>query len=171
LSFTVRDFGATGGRWFRPFSVGSIAMKFTATVIPSGNATGIEVPRAVMKGLGSEARPLIAITINGHTWRSRIALMRGLCLVGISAANRVASGIATGDVVAVEIITDLEPRLVSEPPDLASALRDHPKARAAFDRQPFGLKRQQVADITAAKAAATRQRRIAALVSKLRGVA
>jgi antitoxin component of MazEF toxin-antitoxin module len=52
-------------------------MKFRAKVIPSGNATAVEIPTDVVKALGSGPRPLIAVTVNGHTWRSRIALMRG----------------------------------------------------------------------------------------------
>ena len=57
--------------------------------------------------------------------------MRGKCLVGISAANRAASGIAEGDVVEVDLKLDTEPRVVPEPPDLARALNDDPEARAA----------------------------------------
>jgi Domain of unknown function (DUF1905) len=48
-------------------------MKFKARVIPSGNATGVEVPKDLVEALGSGARPPIAITINRHTWRSRVA--------------------------------------------------------------------------------------------------
>jgi hypothetical protein len=44
-------------------------MKFRAKVIPSGNATGIEIPADVMNARGSGARPLIAVTINGPTTR------------------------------------------------------------------------------------------------------
>ena len=46
-------------------------MKFRAKVIPSGNANGVEIPKDVMKAVGSSPRPLITVTINGHTWRSR----------------------------------------------------------------------------------------------------
>lgn len=42
-------------------------MQFRAKVIPSGNATAVEVPVDVMKALGSGSRPLIAVTINGQT--------------------------------------------------------------------------------------------------------
>jgi hypothetical protein len=121
-----------------------------------------------MKALGAGPRPLIAVTINGHTWRSRVALMRGQCLVGISAANRAASGIAEGDVVEVDLELDTEPRVVAEPPDLATALHDDPEARAAFDRLPYGLKRRHVAAIEEAKASEVRQRRIAKLVATMR---
>jgi hypothetical protein len=143
-------------------------MKFKAKVIPSGNATGVEVPEKVVTALGSAARPAIAITINGHTWRSRLALMRGQHLVGISAANRVASGIAEGDVVTVDLKLDTEPRTVDEPSDLAAALNGDAKARAAFDRLPFGLRRKHVALIEEAKSAETRERRITKLVGTIR---
>jgi hypothetical protein len=142
-------------------------LKFTATVIPSGNATAVEVPDAVMQALGPQARPPIAVTINGHTWRSRVALMRGMRLVGISAANRAAAGIVEGDTVDVDLVLDKAPREVAEPPDLAEALDARSTGRAAFDRQPFGLKRKHVADIEQAKSLDVRQRRIAKLVQTL----
>ena len=143
-------------------------MKFRAKVIPSGNATGVEIPADVMKALGSGPRPLIAVTINGHTWRSRAASMRGQQLVGISAANRAASGIAEGDVVEVDLELDTEPRVVPVPADLAMALNEDPEASAAFDRLPYGLKRKHVAAIEEAKTSEVRERRIARLVATMR---
>lgn len=142
-------------------------MKFRAAVIPSGNATGVEVPAEVMKALGSEARPPVAITINGHTWRSRVALMRGQRLIGISAANRTAAGIAEGDIVEVDLQLDCEPRDVPLPSDLADALNNAPGAGAAFGRLPFGLKRKHVAAIEEAKSVDVRLRRIGKLVATL----
>jgi uncharacterized protein YdeI (YjbR/CyaY-like superfamily) len=143
-------------------------MKFQAEVIPSGNSTAVEIPQDVMDHLGSNARPLIKVTINGHAWRSRVAKMRGQYLVGISAANREASGIAEGDVIEVDLELDSEPRVVAEPPDLAQALDENPQARAAFDRLPYGLKRKHVTSIEDAKSPETRQRRIAKLVRTMR---
>ena len=95
-------------------------MKFRAKDIPSGNATAVEVPTAVLTALGAGSRPLVVITINGHRWRSRIASMRGQHLIGISAANRTASGITPGQVVAVAVALDTEPRVVAEPAGGAS---------------------------------------------------
>lgn len=146
-------------------------MKFAATVIPSGNASAVEVPAEVMAALGPQARPPIAVTINGHTWRSRLALMRGQRLVGISGANRAAAGIAEGDIVEVDIELDEAPREVAEPSDLAAALDAAAKARSGFDRLPFGLKRKHVAEIEIAKSPETRQRRIAKLVAMLSAAA
>jgi hypothetical protein len=96
-------------------------VRFSATVEPAGNATGVEVPAAVVNALGSGRRPEVVITIGGHTWRSRVASMGGRFIVGISAANRAASGIAEGAVVEVGLRLDAEPRVVAEPPDLADA--------------------------------------------------
>ncbi len=122
-----------------------------------------------MKTLGPEARPPVAIRINGHTWRSRVALMRGQRLIGVSAANRAAAGIAEGDIVEVDVQLDRESREVAPPSDLAEALNAASEAKAAFDRLPFGLKRKRVAEIDEAKSLEVRQRRIAKLVAALKG--
>jgi len=144
-------------------------MKFQARVIPSGNATAVEVPEEVVRAFDSGSRPPVVVTINGHTWRSRIAVMRGQRLVGISAANRASSRIEMGAVVEVDLKLDTEPRTVPEPADLAEALDDDRSARAAFDGLPFGLKRKHITAVEEAKSSEVRQRRIASLVAKLRG--
>jgi hypothetical protein len=144
-------------------------VRFSAVVEPAGNATGVEVPAAVVDALGSGRRPKVVITIGGHTWRSRVASMGGRFIVGISAANRAASGISEGDVTEVDLQLDDEPRVVAEPPDLAAALDQAPRARAAFDLLPYGLKNKDVRDIEGAKSPETRQRRIAKLVTAMSG--
>ena len=95
--------------------------------------------------------------------------MGGRFIVGISAANRAASGIAEDDVVEVGLRLDAEPRVVAEPPDLADALDRAPQARAAFDRLPYGLKRKHVRAIEDAQSPQTRQRRIAKLITTIGG--
>jgi len=144
-------------------------MRFPATVEPAGNATGIEVPAEIVTALGDGKRPKVAITINGHTWRSRVASMGGRFIVGISAANRAACGIAEGDRVEAEVRLDTEPRVVAEPPDLAEALNGDPQARAAFDRLAYGLKRKHVQAIQDAKTPQARQRRITRLITTIGG--
>ena len=144
-------------------------MKFRARVIPSGNATAVEVPASVMQALGPQARPPVAITINGHCWRSRIAAMRGHQLIGISAANRTAAGIAEGELIDIQIELDEAPRTVAEPADLAQALSRSAGARAAFERLAFGLRQKHVRDIESARSAEVRARRIDKLVATLSG--
>jgi uncharacterized protein YdeI (YjbR/CyaY-like superfamily) len=143
-------------------------MKFMARIVPSGNATGVEVPDHVMQALGPQGRPPISITINGHTWRSRVAAMRGQRLIGISAAHRTAAGIREGDVIEIDVELDEAPRTVVEPADLAEVLNGCPEARASFDRLPFGLRQKHVAAIEDAKSTAVRERRISKLVTALK---
>ena len=93
--------------------------------------------------------------------------MRGMKLIGISAANRTAARIAEGDIVEVDVELDEGPRDVIEPSDLADALNDIPEARDSFNRLPFGLKQKYVTSIEEAKSAEVRRRRIDKLVASL----
>ncbi|GHD69779.1 YdeI/OmpD-associated family protein [Jeongeupia chitinilytica] len=142
-------------------------MKFEARVIPSGNATAIALPEDAVTALGGGARPAVAVTINGHTWRTRVARMRGLCMIGISAGNRAAARIAEGENVEVAIELDDLPREVPEPPDLKSALDADSSIRRAFEKLPFGLRQKHVRHLEEAGSAETRDRRLARLVSAL----
>ena len=108
-------------------------MKFRAQVEHPEPMRGLEVPPEVVEALGGGKRPPVIITINGHSWRSRVAIMRGRFLLGLSKANRQAAGVATGDEVEVDVEFDAEPRVVVEPTDFARALDSDPLARAAYD--------------------------------------
>lgn len=143
-------------------------MIFRALVIPSGNATGVEVPDNVMQALGAKSRPPVMITINGHTWRSRVAAMRGQHLIGISAAHRAAAKISEGDIIEIDVEIDEAPREVAEPTDLADALNNCPQARTSFDRLPLGLQQKHVKTIQEARSAEIRERRIAKLIAALK---
>ena len=105
-------------------------------------------------------RPAVSITINGHSWKSRVAIMRGRYLLGLSNANRKAAGVVTGDEVEVEVEIDAEPRVVVEPADFARALDADPVARTAYDSLSYSRKREHVLAIESAKKAETRIRRI-----------
>jgi hypothetical protein len=143
-------------------------MKFRAHVEPPQPMRGLEVPQEVVEALGAGKRPPVTITINGHSWRSRVAIMRGRYLIGLSNANRQAAGVVTGDEVEVQVEFDPEPRAVAEPADLARALDADPLTRAAYDRLPYGLKLQHVRAIQSAKKPETRRRRIEKAVAGLR---
>jgi hypothetical protein len=143
-------------------------MKFRSQVEPPEPMRGLEVPDEVVAALDGGKRPPVVITINGHSWKSRIAIMRGRHLIGVSNANRKAAGVAIGDEIGVEVALDVEPRVVVEPPDFADALDADRAARRAFDRLSYSSKRVHVLDIERAKKPDTRARRIAATVASLR---
>jgi uncharacterized protein YdeI (YjbR/CyaY-like superfamily) len=92
--------------------------------------------------------------------------MGGRYLIPFSSDKRVASGIGGGDALTVDLELDTAPRTVDVPEDLASALADA-GARAAFDALAPSARKAHVTSVEGAKAAETRARRIAAIVSKL----
>jgi hypothetical protein len=97
---------------------------------------------------------------NEHSWRSRVAIMRGCCLLGLTRANREAAGVVTGEGVEIELAFDPEPPAVNVPEDFARALDADPAARAAYDRLTHSRKREHVRAIESAKKRETRIRRI-----------
>jgi Bacteriocin-protection, YdeI or OmpD-Associated/Domain of unknown function (DUF1905) len=143
-------------------------MKFRTYVEPAERMRGLEVPQEVVDALGGGARPAVTITVNGHSWKSRVTIMRGRYLLGLSNANRKAAGVVTGDEVEVELELDAEPRVVVEPADFARALDADPAARAAYDRLSYSHKRAHVLAIESAKRPETRTRRIEQAVATLR---
>lgn len=92
----------------------------------------MEVPAEIVEAFGAGKRAPVVTTINGYSWRSRVAAMRGQLLIGISTANRAASGISLGEEIEVELTLDEQPREVTVPDDLAAALQKA-KLRTAFD--------------------------------------
>jgi hypothetical protein len=144
-------------------------MKFRSHVEPNEPMRGLEVPPEVVEALGAGKRPRVIITVNGHSWRSRVAIMRGRYLLGLSNANRKGAGVVTGDEVEIELKFDPDPRAVVEPEDFAQALNADPTARAAYDRLPDGQKREHVRAIESAKKPETRKRRIEKALATLCG--
>ena len=131
-------------------------------------ATGMQVPAEVVAALGAGKRPAVRVTINGYTYRSTVATMGGKLLLPVSAEVRAGAGVAAGDEVEVQVELDTAPREVTVPVDFAAALDAEPAARQAFDSLSYSNKRYHVLAIEGAKAAETRQRRIAKAVEDLR---
>jgi len=145
-------------------------MRFRAVVELGGKtATGIEVPEGVVTGLGSHKRPPVRVTIGGYTYRSTVARMGGRFLLPVSAEVRKGAGVAAGDEVDVDVVLDDTPREVTVPDDLAAALAAVDGARPRFDALNYTARKEAVRGVEEAKAAATRERRIAKVVDGLRG--
>lgn len=142
-------------------------MVFRARVVPSGNAAGVEVPEEVVRSFQAGPRPPVEVSIHGHRWRTRIALMRGQILVGLSAANCAASGVKLGDWIEVELTLDEAPRNVDLPSDVAAALDQVPGARASFEGLAFGLRRKLIEELESSKTEETRKRRLQRLFELL----
>ena len=132
------------------------------------SATGIQIPDEVIEGLGAGKKPAVRLTVNGYSYRSTVATVDGAYMVGLSADHRAASGLQGGDEVEVDIELDTAPRTVEVPEDLVAALDSEPKARATFDRLSNSLKSYHVQNVTGAKSAETRRRRIEKSIATLR---
>lgn len=128
---------------------------------------GLEIPAAAVATLNGGKRPPIVVTINGHSWRTRVAIMRGRHLIGLSNANRHAAGVEIGATIDVEVELDLESRVAEVPPDLAASLDADPLARRAFDALSESVRREHVRAIESAKKPETRERRIATALASL----
>ena len=143
---------------------------FTTPVVQAedSNATGLRVPAEVIAALGAGKRPKVTVSLNGYTYRNTVAAYGDLFMLPLSAEHRAAAGVQAGDQVEVTIALDLAPRIVEVPADLAAALAATPGATAAFDALSYTMRKEYVRQVEEAKAAATRERRIAGILVKLK---
>src|ERR1700712_3722035 len=142
-------------------------MRFSTTLLQIGNNTGIEVPDDVLDALGAGKRPAVVVKVNDYEYRSTVASMGGKYLVSFSAERRKESGIAGGDPIDVELTVGTAPRVIEVPDDLRAALDASPTAGAAWQKLAPSVRKAHVTSVLGAKAAETRERRIAAVVLKL----
>ena len=143
-------------------------MKIRALLEQSGKtAVGFSVPEDVVLGLGKGKRPPVNVTINGYTYRSTVAPMGGGYMVGVSAENRAAAGVAGGETHDIELTLDSAPREVELPDDFAAALAGDPEARRTFDGLSPSNKGYHVTLIEGAKTDETRQRRLEKSIATL----
>jgi len=103
--------------------------------------------------------------VQGFTYRSSIASMGGVFMLGMSAERRRDSGTEPGRTYDVTIELDTHERVIDVPADLQAALDVDPVAKAYFESLSYSNKQRHVLAIEGAKAADTRARRIAKAVA------
>lgn len=129
--------------------------------------TGIKIPFNVQEIYNTRARLPVRGTINGFPFRSSIFPYSGVYYMAVNRAMREGAGARAGDVVAVVMEPDTEPRVITPPPDFAAALAASPAAQAAWERLSYTHRKEHVQAIEAAKQPATRARRIARAIADL----
>jgi Bacteriocin-protection, YdeI or OmpD-Associated/Domain of unknown function (DUF1905) len=143
--------------------------RFRTTILQSGKtAMGFEVPQEAVDALAAGKRPPVKVTINGHTYRSSIAVLQGRYMIGVSAENRGPAGVTADDEVDVQLELDTAPREVTIPPDLAAALDAEPNARRTFDALSYSNKSWHTIQVAGAKTPETRARRIEKSIAALK---
>jgi hypothetical protein len=144
-------------------------MRFRAKVLLAGKtATGVEVPAKVVDALGSTKRPLVSVTINGYTYRSAIAPMGGVYMLGISEEVRNNARVKGGDTVDVDVVLDTKPREVEVPPELTKALAKDAKAKKYFESLSYSGKYRLAAPIANGKTPETRARNLEKAMQELK---
>ncbi|WP_328460996.1 YdeI/OmpD-associated family protein [Actinoplanes sp. NBC_00393] len=133
-----------------------------------GNTTGFQVADEIVDGLGGGGRPKVVVRVNGYEFRSSIARMGGDYWLGVSAERRAAAGIEGGEVYDVEVELDTAPRAIEVPEDLAAALAGEPAAKTFWESMSFSNQRWHAEQLTSAKTAETRARRLAKSLDLLR---
>jgi hypothetical protein len=141
----------------------------TTTLLARGPAAAVVLDdqQVATVGEGAKRFPVVA-TVNGYTWRTTIARMRGEFLLGLNREVREGAGVEAGDCVEVEIGRDTAPREVHVPEPLAAALDRDPVAGAAFNALAHTHRKQYARWIEEAKREDTRLRRVERALEMLR---
>lgn len=146
----------------------SATVEFDTTVRSAGNNTGIVVPDDAIDQLGAGQRPPVVVNVNGYEYRYTVGVMGGQHMIGISAAVRKETGLKGGDPIHVVLTVADTPREVDMSADFAAALSADTIAEAFFAKLPNSLQRYHADNISAARTADTRQRRIEKAISLFR---
>ncbi len=142
---------------------------FTTELLRTGgNNVGIQLSDEIIAELGGGRRPPVRVLLGGYEYRTTVGVMRGMSLIPVNAATRAAAGVAGGEVHEITVELDTAPREVVVPDDFAAAL-SAAGLRDAFDALAPSHRKEHVRAIEEAKAAETRQRRIAKAIEKIGG--
>lgn len=133
-----------------------------------GTTTGFQLPDEFVGALGGGGRPKVVVQVGDFEFRSSIAKMGGSYWLGVSAERRAAGGLDGGQVYDLRITLDEIPRTVDAPEDLAVALAAEPDVKAFWDTVSVSNQRWHVDQLTSAKTAETRARRLARSLDLLR---
>jgi hypothetical protein len=133
-----------------------------------GGGAVFDLSARAAAALGERKRPPVTVTIGDYTFRTTVAVYGGQPMIGVNKGHRAAAGIGVGDTFDVLVALDEEPRVVEVPTDLAQALVADGAAQVAFDKLSYTHRREYVEWIAEAKRPATRSRRVAETVDRMR---
>jgi len=136
-------------------------LKFSTILLQAGKtATGIKIPEGIIEKLGGGKKPLVKVTINNFTYRSAVAVMGGVYMVGVNADNREGAKVKGGDKIDVTIELDTEERVAEVPSGFQKMLNKNAAAKKIFATLSYSKKKELVAPVANAKTDETRNRNI-----------
>ena len=140
--------------------------KFRAKLGSAGRPLFVIVPFDVREEFG-RARPPVKVSINGHGYRSTIAVYDGKYYLPVRSDHRDAAGVKAGDIVEVTIAPDTEVRVVEVPEALSTVLAKDRKAKASWERLSYTSRKEHAVAILTAKKPETRARRLQKILQTL----
>jgi hypothetical protein len=144
-------------------------IRFTTQLQPRGPAAAVVLDDTQVAEVGEGARRFpVAATVNGYTWRTSVARMKGEFLVGLSREVRQNAGVEAGDEVEVVLELDEAPREIEVPEALSAALAGDPDARASFEGMAFTHRKEYARWVAEAKKEETRQWRVQQALEMIR---
>lgn len=145
------------------------ALTLTTTLAKRGPAAAVVLDDDQVQQIGEGAKRFpVQATINGYSWRTSVARMRGEFLLGLNREVREGAGVQAGDTVEVDIALDDAPRQVELPEDFKAKLAADPAAQRGYDGLSYTHRKEYARWVSEAKREETRRRRIAEALTRLR---
>lgn len=149
-----------------------MAVRFKGVLTPTPRGGGgclVPVPREVAAKLGLKGMPKITSVIAGQPYRGSLMPMGdGTYCLGVLKSIQEAAGVGSGDTVTIELELDTTPRVVEPPADLAKAIAGNQAMAANWAKLSYTNKKEMARSLEEAKKPATRERRLSAVIAKLR---
>ena len=147
--------------------------RFKGVLTPTprgGGGTLVPVPKDVAAKMGLKGMPKVQAVIAGQPYRGSLMPMGdGTYCLGVLKSIQQAAGVKPGDTITVEIELDTAPRTVEPPPDLAKVIARDKNAAAVWEKLSYTNRKEMARGLEEAKTRATRERRLAAALERLRG--
>ena len=145
------------------------ALTLTTTLAKRGPAAAVVLDDDQVQQIGEGAKRFpVQATINGYSWRTSVARMRGEFLLGLNREVREGARVQAGDTVEVDIALDDAPRQVELPEDFKAKLAADPAAQRGYDGLSYTHRKEYARWVSEAKREETRRRRIAEALTRLR---
>lgn len=132
-----------------------------------GPAAAISLTDEQVALLGAGKAFPVVVDFGDRSIRLRLSRMGGENMIGFSKASRTEAGVEIGQAIEVTIRVDTAERVVEIPPALAEALDADPAVRAAFENLSPSKRKEMARQISDAKTADTRERRLAKILESL----
>ena len=143
--------------------------KFTSELkITERGGYGVDVPIDVKNEFGIRRMVKVKAKIGGINYRGSLTPMRGKNHMPIVLKKiREELGIVEGDNLKIEIVEDVEPRVVSLPDNLNKLFTKNKKAKEIYEGMSYTHRKEYVRWINEAKKEETRERRLQKTIEML----